>query len=99
MQPEQKPELLRIENLHAWYGESHILHGLNLTLREGEVITLLGRNGSGRTTTLKAILGLVSKRTGSIKIHGTEIIKCRHTGLPTWANWGTARKSGVFLPL
>jgi branched-chain amino acid transport system ATP-binding protein len=74
MQPEQKPELLRIENLHAWYGESHILHGLNLTLREGEVITLLGRNGSGRTTTLKAILGLVSKRTGSIKIHGTEII-------------------------
>ncbi len=74
MKPDQNPELLRIENLHAWYGESHILHGLNLTLREGEVITLLGRNGSGRTTTLKAILGLVSKRTGSIKIHGTEII-------------------------
>ena len=74
MSPDQSHELLRIENLHAWYGESHVLHGLNLTLKEGEVITLLGRNGSGRTTTLKAILGLVSKRTGSIKIHGTEII-------------------------
>ena len=74
MQPDQRPEMLKIENLHAWYGESHILHGLDLTLREGEVITLLGRNGSGRTTTLKSILGLVSKRTGSIKIHGTEII-------------------------
>lgn len=74
MQPDNQPELLKIENLHAWYGESHILHGLNLSLREGEVITLLGRNGSGRTTTLKAILGLVSKRTGSIKVHGTELI-------------------------
>ena len=74
MQPDQRPEMLKIENLHAWYGESHILHGLDLTLREGEVITLLGRNWSGRTTTLKSILGLVSKRTGSIKIHGTEII-------------------------
>lgn len=74
MQPDNRPELLKIENLHAWYGESHILHGLNLSLHEGEVITLLGRNGSGRTTTLKAILGLVSKRTGSIKVHGTELI-------------------------
>ncbi|OHY80138.1 ABC transporter ATP-binding protein [Marinobacter sp. AC-23] len=85
MPPDQSPELLRIENLHAWYGESHVLHGLSLTLREGEVITLLGRNGSGRTTTLKAILGLVSKRTGSIKIHDTEIInlpthKIAHVG-------------------
>lgn len=85
MQREQSQELLRIENLHAWYGESHILHGMNLTLQEGEVITLLGRNGSGRTTTLKAILGLVSKRIGSIKIHGIEIInlpthKIAHVG-------------------
>lgn len=74
MQPDNHRELLRIDNLHAWYGESHILHGLNLSLHEGEVITLLGRNGSGRTTTLKAILGLVSKRTGSIKVNGTELI-------------------------
>ncbi|HEY9119513.1 MULTISPECIES: ABC transporter ATP-binding protein [Marinobacter] len=74
MPPDNKPELLRIENLHTWYGESHILHGLDLVLHEGEVITLLGRNGSGRTTTLKAILGLVGKRTGSIRLHGTEVI-------------------------
>ncbi len=79
------PELLKIENLHAWYGESHVLHGMNLTVREGEVITLLGRNGSGRTTTLKAILGLVGARTGSIKVHGTEVInmathKIAHAG-------------------
>ena len=74
MQPDAGNELLRIENLHAWYGESHILHGIDLSVREGEVITLLGRNGSGRTTTLKAILGLVGKRTGSIRVNGTEVI-------------------------
>ena len=50
-------EFLRIEDLHAWYGESHILHGVNLTVNEGEVVTLLGRNGAGRTTTLRAIVG------------------------------------------
>src|SRR5512133_3386947 len=67
-------ELLRIEDLHAWYGESHILHGVNLTVHEGEVITLLGRNGAGRTTTMRAIVGLTGKRTGSIRIQGTESI-------------------------
>jgi len=69
------PELLAIENLHAWYGESHILHGIELSVAEGEVITLLGRNGAGRTTTLKAILGMVDKRTGSIRLNGREVIK------------------------
>ncbi|GAB3674088.1 ABC transporter ATP-binding protein [Salinisphaera aquimarina] len=68
-------ELLRIENLNAWYGESHILHGVNLSVNRGEVVTLLGRNGAGRTTTLKSILGLVDKRTGSIQVDGKEIIK------------------------
>lgn len=75
MQTESDQELLRIDNLNAWYGESHILHGMNLSVREGEVITLLGRNGSGRTTTLKAIMGLVQRCTGSIKVRGTEVIK------------------------
>ncbi|MBS3805665.1 MAG: ABC transporter ATP-binding protein [Oleiphilaceae bacterium] len=70
----QGKALLQIENLHAWYGESHILHGMELTVHEGEVITLLGRNGSGRTTTLKAILGVVGRRTGSIKVRGVEVI-------------------------
>ena len=67
-------EFLRISNLHAWYGESHILHGVNLTVNEGEVVTLLGRNGAGRTTTLKSILGLVGRRTGTITINGTESV-------------------------
>lgn len=68
-------ELLRVADLHAFYGESHILHGIDLTVRRGEVVTLLGRNGSGRTTTLKAILGLVGGRTGSVMVNGNEVIK------------------------
>jgi branched-chain amino acid transport system ATP-binding protein len=67
-------EMLRISNLHAWYGESHILHGVDLTVHQGEVVTLLGRNGAGRSTTVKSILGLVGKRTGSITINGQESI-------------------------
>ena len=68
-------ELLRITDLHAWYGESHILHGVNLSVHEGEVVCLLGRNGAGRTTTMRAILGLTGARTGSIKIKGEEVIR------------------------
>jgi branched-chain amino acid transport system ATP-binding protein len=67
-------EFLRISNLHAWYGESHILHGVDLTVHKGEVVTLLGRNGAGRTTTVKSIVGLVGKRTGSITLNGRETI-------------------------
>jgi branched-chain amino acid transport system ATP-binding protein len=68
-------EFLRLSGVHAYYGESHILHGVDLTVRQGEVVTLLGRNGAGRTTTLKSILGLVGRRTGSILINGVESIK------------------------
>ena len=68
-------ELLRIADLHAWYGESHILHGVNLSVHEGEVVCLLGRNGAGRTTTMRAILGLTGARTGSIMIKGEEAIR------------------------
>lgn len=70
----ESKEFLRITDLQAWYGESHILHGVNLTVNEGEVVTLLGRNGAGRTTTIKSILGLVGKRTGSIAIKGQETL-------------------------
>jgi len=66
--------LLAVENLQAWYGESHILHGVNLAVNRGEVVTLLGRNGAGRTSTLKSVLGLVGRRTGSIKVYGQETI-------------------------
>ena len=65
---------LELRDLHAWYGESHVLHGVNFTVHEGEVVTLLGRNGAGRTSTLRAIMGLTGSRKGSIKIHGTEAI-------------------------
>ncbi|MBL8458282.1 ABC transporter ATP-binding protein [Zoogloea sp.] len=69
-----KPEMLRINDLHAFYGESHILHGIDLHVGRGECITLLGRNGSGRSTTLKSILGLVGRRTGSIMVNGKDVI-------------------------
>jgi len=69
--------VLEVNGLNAWYGESHVLHGVDLRVRKGEVVTLLGRNGAGRTSTLKSVLGLVGKRTGSIKVHGVEAI-----GLP-----------------
>ncbi|WP_198118609.1 ABC transporter ATP-binding protein [Massilia rhizosphaerae] len=65
---------LEIDNLQAWYGESHILHGVSLAVQPGEVVTLLGRNGAGRTTTLRAIMGLTGARTGSIRINGVEAI-------------------------
>ncbi len=71
-------DFLRVADLHAYYGESHILHGIDFSVNRGELVTLLGRNGSGRTTTLKAILGLVDRRTGSIMVNGREAI-----GLPT----------------
>jgi len=65
---------LEVKDLHAWYGESHVLHGVNFHVDEGEVVTLLGRNGAGRTSTLRAILGLTGSRKGSIKVHGQEVI-------------------------
>ena len=69
-------EFLRISQLHAYYGESHILHGVDLTVNHGEVVTLLGRNGAGRTTTVKSILGLVGRRTGSVIIENQETVNC-----------------------
>lgn len=71
------PQLLRVEGLNAYYGESHILHGLDFTVNQSEVVTLLGRNGAGRTTTFRALLGLVGRRTGSVMIDGQQVI-----GLP-----------------
>ena len=69
---------LEVVNLHGWYGESHVLHGVDFHVDEGEVVTLLGRNGAGRTSTLRAVMGLIGSRKGSIKVHGTET-----TGLAT----------------
>ncbi len=83
-------EVLKIANLEAWYGESHILHGVELTVREGEVVTLLGRNGAGRTTTLRAIMGLVGARTGSVLIDGW-----RRIGSPA-SVWVIVPRSAAF---
>lgn len=68
------PLVLQISDLQSWYGESHILHNVNLNVHQGEVVTLLGRNGAGRTTTMRSIMGLVGTRKGSIKINGQETI-------------------------
>jgi branched-chain amino acid transport system ATP-binding protein len=67
-------ELLRVESLQAWYGESHVLHGMDFSIGEGELVTLLGRNGAGKTTTLRAIMGIVPRRTGSVVYRGAELI-------------------------
>jgi branched-chain amino acid transport system ATP-binding protein len=67
-------EYLRITDLHAFYGESHVLHGMDFRVNRGELVTLLGRNGAGRTTTIKSILGLVEKRSGSVMVNGRETI-------------------------
>ena len=66
--------LLTVRDLEAWYGESHVLHGLNFDVRAGEVVTLLGRNGAGKTTTLKSIMGMITKRKGSITFEGKELM-------------------------
>ena len=67
--------VLSVQNLQAWYGESHILHGVNFDVNAGEVVTLLGRNGAGKTTTLKSVMGIIGKRTGSIRFGDREIIR------------------------
>ena len=72
---ERAAPLLAVDKLEAWYGESHILHGVNFDVREGEVVTLLGRNGAGKTTTLKSIMGMMNNRAGSIRLFGTETIR------------------------
>src|SRR2546421_5693844 len=74
-EPEAKTgPMLIVEGVNAWYGESHILHGVEFEVREGEVVTLLGRNGAGKTTTLKSIMGLVPRREGSIRYRGRELV-------------------------
>ena len=72
---EQAP-LLSVKNLQAWYGESHVLHGVNFEVMAGEVVTLLGRNGAGKTTALKSIMGMVGRRSGSVRFEGRELIGC-----------------------
>jgi branched-chain amino acid transport system ATP-binding protein len=82
--------VLDIAGVHAWYGESHILHGVDLKVHKGEVVTLLGRNGAGRTSTLKSVLGMVGRRTGSIRVNGVETI--------TWPTYRIAHLGIAYVP-
>ena len=85
--------LLQVQALHAWYGESHILHGVDLEVRKGEVVTLLGRNGAGKTTTLKSVMGMVGRREGSITFEGRPRTLVAKLMAPLfWLMRGTMRK-------
>ncbi len=82
--------VLQVRNLQAWYGESHVLHGVDFDVAPGEVVTLLGRNGAGKTTTLKSIMGIIGKRSGSVRFEGEDIIKATSDRI--------ARKGIAFCP-
>jgi branched-chain amino acid transport system ATP-binding protein len=91
--------VLSVQNLEAWYGESHILHGVNFDVKSGEVVTLLGRNGAGKTTTLKSVMGIIAKRTGSIRFNGQDITR---TSSDRIARMGVAfcpEERGIFASL
>ncbi len=85
--------MLKIENLHAYYGKSHVLHGVNFEVRPGEIVALLGRNGSGRSTAAKAIMGLVDWQ-GRIDWKGANLAGKKATRLPTWA-WATCPRAAM----
>ncbi|QDM16987.1 ABC transporter ATP-binding protein [Tardiphaga sp. vice352] len=91
--------VLTVENLQAWYGESHILHGINFNVKAGEVVTLLGRNGAGKTTTLKSIMGIIGKRTGSVNFEGQEIIKAQSDKIARFGVAFCPEERGIFASL
>ena len=93
------PSLLKVEGLNAWYGESHILHGIDLEMNEGEVVTLLGRNGAGKTTTLKSIMGMVGRRTGSIRFDGKETIRLPSNAIARLGIAFCPEERGIFASL
>jgi len=92
-------EQLRVSDLHAFYGESHILHGIDLLVRRGELVTLLGRNGSGRSTTLRAIMNMVGRRTGSIVINGNETLGIAAHLIPRLGVGFCPEERGIFASL
>jgi branched-chain amino acid transport system ATP-binding protein len=92
-------QVLSVQNLEAWYGESHILHGVNFNVAAGEVVTLLGRNGAGKTTTLKSIMGIIGKRTGSVRFGGTEIIRASSDRIARMGVAFCPEERGIFASL
>ncbi len=92
-------QILAVQNLEAWYGESHILHGINFNVNAGEVVTLLGRNGAGKTTTLKSIMGIIGKRTGSIRFNNQEIIRASSDRIARMGIAFCPEERGIFASL
>jgi branched-chain amino acid transport system ATP-binding protein len=92
-------EVLSVNNLKAWYGESHVLHGIDFNVNAGEVVTLLGRNGAGKTTTLKSIMGIIGKRTGSIRFGGSEIIRATSDKIARMGVAFCPEERGIFASL
>src|SRR5947209_13135041 len=91
--------VLSVQNLEAWYGESHILHGVDFDVKAGEVVTLLGRNGAGKTTTLKSIMGIIGKRTGSIVFDGQRIIRATSDRIARMGIAFCPEERGIFASL
>ncbi|CAO3451244.1 Broad-specificity amino acid ABC transporter, ATP-binding protein 2 [Azospirillum argentinense] len=94
-----KTAMLEIRDLQAFYGESHVLHGVNIDVRQGEVVTLLGRNGAGKTTTMRSIMGIVGKRNGSIRFQGRELIGMAQHKIPRLGIGYVPEERGIFASL
>ncbi|KAA0574891.1 ABC transporter ATP-binding protein [Azospirillum sp. B21] len=94
-----KTAMLEIADLHGYYGESHVLHGVSLEVRQGEVVTLLGRNGAGKTSTMRAIMGIMGKRTGSIRFQGQELIGMAQHKIPRLGIGYVPEERGIFSSL
>src|SRR4029077_12217458 len=92
-------QVLGVKDLQAWYGESHILHGINFNVNAGEVVTLLGRNGAGKTTTLKSIMGIIGKRTGSVRFDNQEIIRASSDRIARMGIAFCPEERGIFASL
>ncbi len=91
--------VLAVQDLQAWYGESHILHGINFDVKAGEVVTLLGRNGAGKTSTLKSVMGIIGKRTGSVRFNGEEIIRASSDRIARMGVAFCPEERGIFASL
>src|SRR5215471_9695461 len=92
-------QILSVQNLQAWYGESHILHGVDFDVKAGEVVTLLGRNGAGKTTTLKAVMGIIGKRSGSVRFEDREIIRASSDKIARMGIAFCPEERGIFASL
>ena len=98
-QPEAAPVLLTVDKLHAWYADSHVLHGMSFDVREGEVLTLIGRNGAGKTTTLKSVMGIIGKRTGSIRFNDQDIARASSDRIARMGVAFCPEERGIFASL